>query len=135
MANTNFNKRHLDNIIREGKITPSIGEISYSAKDMKTTIWNGSSWMEPLDNYNYTASTTMHDNNITYTTTSGSTVHISDLQWGTEPYGKVLEDYFPDMTELDEMRELYPTLDNAWEKFKSVYRLTIDDYKDKKEDE
>jgi hypothetical protein len=123
---------------------PVFGEVMHSDDLHKFKTWTGSAWetMDSPSGYtNQVSTTTGHITSGTISTTNViENITISsgyDGQWYTyatpDNQGTVLEDYFPDMAELDEMRKLYPTLDNAWEKFKFVYRLTVDDYKDKNE--
>lgn len=75
----------------------------------------------------------MHNNTIlTYTGDNWITVNNST---DDRVIGTVLEDFFPTISELDKMREEYPALDQAWEKFKLVYRLVEDDYKNKEKND
>jgi hypothetical protein len=43
----------------------------------------------------------------------------------------VFEDIMPEMHRVKEMCELYPTLDIAFQKFKNIYNIVIDDYDNK----
>jgi hypothetical protein len=43
----------------------------------------------------------------------------------------MFEDIMPEMHKIKEMCELYPSLDIAFQKFKNVYNIVIDDYDNK----
>lgn len=43
----------------------------------------------------------------------------------------LFEDVMPEMHRVKEMCELYPTLDIAFQKFKNIYNIVVDDYDNK----
>ncbi len=43
----------------------------------------------------------------------------------------LFEDIMPEMHRVKEMCELYPTLDIAFQKFKNIYNIVVDDYDNK----
>ena len=43
----------------------------------------------------------------------------------------IFEDIMPEMHRIKEMCEMYPSLDIAFQKFKNVYNIVIDDYDNK----
>jgi hypothetical protein len=70
----------------------------------------------------------------TYTIgTSSDSINISDILkgWDSTPF----EDGFPDWNDFQKMCEEYPGLKIAYEHMKVFYKLSIDDWKSKKEGE
>ena len=96
-----------------------------------------------LDNSMYTASdddvitidTSTWDNSFTtspssiYTTTGTSSVTIDGNNYS---YANVLDSMI-DPEEVEHMCAEYPALSKVWANFKSVYDMTLQDYKGKKE--
>ena len=101
----------------------------------------------------------MNDEDYTFTidTTATSTIDVSTIgtQWtgdtlsyihgdGTSPtitidntdytYSSVLDDMI-DIAEVEKMCEEYPALKTAYEKFKTIYDMTLQDWKGNKQDD
>ena len=72
---------------------------------------------------------TMNLSDITVNTTSDSTITIDN---STYSYANILDNYI-DPVEVDLMCKEYPALSKVWRNFKSVYDMTLQDYKGKKE--
>ena len=101
-----------------------------------------------LDDSMYTASdddvitidTSTWDNSFTtspssiYTTTGTSSVTIDGTNYSYDnySYANVLDSMI-DPEEVDRMCAEYPALSKVWRNFKSVYDMTLQDYKGKKE--
>ena len=65
--------------------------------------------------------------NITSTTTDNITINTSDSALSS------ILDHYIDPEEVENMCKEYPALTKVWRNFKSVYDMTLQDYKGKKE--
>jgi len=70
--------------------------------------------------------------NITSTTTDNITITTSDSALSSTP-GQWILDHYIDPEEVENMCKEYPALTKVWRNFKSVYDMTLQDYKGKKE--
>ena len=92
-----------------------------------------------LDTSTYTISTdTITDNwlsvgDITTTISGVSSTGTITIDTGTTGTIYNVLDTFIDPDEVDRMCEEYPALSKVWRNFKSVYDMTLQDYKGKKE--
>ncbi len=92
-----------------------------------------------LDTSTYTISTDTNTDNwlsvgdITTTISGVSSTGTITIDTGTTGTIYNVLDTFIDPDEVDRMCEEYPALSKVWRNFKSVYDMTLQDYKGKKE--
>lgn len=79
--------------------------------------------------YSLDSTFSLGDITISGTDTSSSTITIDN---STYSYANVLDNMI-DPEEVDLMCKEYPALSKVWRNFKSVYDMTLQDYKGKKE--
>ena len=79
--------------------------------------------------YSLDSTFSLSDITISGTDTSSSTITIDN---STYSYTNVLDNMI-DPEEVDLMCKEYPALSKVWRNFKSVYDMTLQDYKGKKE--
>jgi len=79
--------------------------------------------------YSLDSAFSLSDITISSTDTSASTITIDN---STYSYANVLDNMI-DPEEVDRMCKEYPALSKVWRNFKSVYDMTLQDYKGKKE--
>jgi hypothetical protein len=100
-----------------------------------------------LDDTYGTTTTYMSDD--TWVTNDGTftisldddTINISDLNisnttagWHND-FDSAWKNSYVDISEVEEMCKEYPAIERAWRNFKTVYDLTYEDYKSKKDDD
>ena len=77
-------------------------------------------------------------NNITYSTSSSSlnTVTLDDTHWGDSIRWDQTEfvDTMPNLEKIEDMCKEYPALNKAYENFRTIYKMTLQDYKGKQND-
>jgi len=79
--------------------------------------------------YSLDSAFSLSDITISSTDASASTITIDN---STYSYANVLDNMI-DPEEVDRMCKEYPALSKVWRNFKSVYDMTLQDYKGKKE--
>tara|TARA_B110000285_G_scaffold103778_1_gene118139 strand:+ start:794 stop:1114 length:321 start_codon:yes stop_codon:yes gene_type:complete len=88
---------------------------------------------ETIDISSYISDISLSTPTITYDTTiSGSSGAIT-IDNSTYSYANIFDNYI-DPVEVDRMCKEYPALSKVWRNFKSVYDMTLQDYKGKKDE-
>ena len=106
------------------KIT--IGDTTYNTSS-SDTITIDTSWDKPGSEYTF-------NTNADYSTTiTGATVGGVLNDDVTYTIGGFNEDYL-DTAQIKDMSEEYPALKTAYEKFKTIYDMTLQDWKGKQDD-
>lgn len=110
---TNNNDYYFDTTANTMYYTNPQGTISTITLDSSQTI-DTASWTNPTT---YTIDNTALENYW---------AQINDFKF------KEFIDVMPDLTKVEEMCKMYPSMDKAFENFKAVYNLIKDDYEARK---
>ena len=104
--------------MNNGEYTITIGAGTIDLSDI--TTWKAS-------DYTLSTPTITYDSNPFSQQTDTITIDNS-----TYSYANILDNYI-DPSEVESMCKEYPALSKVWRNFKSVYDMTLQDYKGKKE--
>jgi len=79
---------------------------------------------------------TFNTDNITVSSSHNSTITIDDTHWADNISWDQTEfkDTMPSVQKIEDMCEEYPALNRAYETFKTIYKMTLQDYKGKQND-
>ena len=80
-----------------------------------------------------TNSSFITSSNFTYDTTISGSSDTITIDNSTYSYANIFDNYI-DPVEVDRMCKEYPALSKVWRNFKSVYDMTLQDYKGKKDE-
>ena len=116
-------------------ITISIGDYTFSDSNDLSTITTSDTTLG-YDLSEYTVDTIDISSITTSTVDSNLTITLDDTHWADEiTWEKTeFEDKMPSVAKVEDMCKDYPALEQAYEKFKTIYAMVHQDWKGKQDD-